>query len=64
MSQPTNLILYGPPGTGKTFATASETVRLCGEPVPDDRNELMAAYGKAKDEVKKDVDDWYGRQNW
>jgi len=39
-----NLILYGPPGTGKTFATAAEAVRLCGEPVPDDRNELMAVY--------------------
>ncbi|MBK8438331.1 MAG: AAA family ATPase [Rhodobacter sp.] len=39
-----NLILYGPPGTGKTFSTASEAVRLCGEPVPMDRAELMAVY--------------------
>jgi len=39
-----NLILYGPPGTGKTFTTAAEAVRLCGEPVPEDRAELMAAY--------------------
>jgi len=41
-----NLILYGPPGTGKTFKTAAEAVRLCGEPVPEDRAELMAAYQK------------------
>lgn len=41
---PTNLILYGPPGTGKTFSTAAEAVRLCGEPVPQDRAELMAVY--------------------
>lgn len=43
---PMNLILYGPPGTGKTFTTAAEAVRLCGEPVPEDRAELMAAYQK------------------
>ncbi|QFG38482.1 5-methylcytosine-specific restriction protein B [Paracoccus pantotrophus] len=41
---PMNLILYGPPGTGKTFSTAAEAVRLCGEPVPQDRAELMAVY--------------------
>lgn len=41
-----NLILYGPPGTGKTFRTAAEAVRLCGENVPNDRSELMAAYDK------------------
>ena len=41
---PENLILYGPPGTGKTYRTAEEAVRLCGEPVPDDRAELMATY--------------------
>ncbi|WP_111432101.1 AAA family ATPase [Rhodobacteraceae bacterium DSL-40] len=41
---PMNLILYGPPGTGKTFNTAAEAVRLCGEPVPADRAELMAVY--------------------
>jgi 5-methylcytosine-specific restriction protein B len=41
---PMNLILYGPPGTGKTFATAAEAVRLCGEPVPQDRAELVAVY--------------------
>lgn len=41
---PMNLILYGPPGTGKTFATAAEAVRLCGDPVPEDRAELMAVY--------------------
>ena len=40
----TNLILYGPPGTGKTFSTAAEAVRLCREPVPQDRAELMAVY--------------------
>lgn len=40
----TNLILYGPPGTGKTYATAAEAIRLCGEPVSEDREELMAAY--------------------
>jgi len=41
---PMNLILYGPPGTGKTFTTTAEAVRLCGEPVPEDRAELMVAY--------------------
>ena len=41
---PMNLILYGPPGTGKTFSTAEEAVRLCGEPVPDDRDTLMQTY--------------------
>ena len=40
----TNLILYGPPGTGKTFSTAVEAVRLCGEPVPEDREALMETY--------------------
>lgn len=43
---PTNLILYGPPGTGKTYATAAEAVRLCGDDVPRDRDELMAAYNR------------------
>lgn len=42
--QTTNLILFGPPGTGKTFATAEEALRLCGEVVPNDRDELMATY--------------------
>ena len=42
--QPTNLILYGPPGTGKTYRTAQEAVRLCGEAVPEDRDELMQRY--------------------
>jgi 5-methylcytosine-specific restriction protein B len=41
---PMNLILYGPPGTGKTFSTAAEAVRLCGEPVPKDRAEMMTVY--------------------
>lgn len=41
---PMNLILYGPPGTGKTFTTAAEAVRLCGDPVPEDRAELMVVY--------------------
>lgn len=39
-----NLVLYGPPGTGKTFFTAAEAVRLCGEPVPEDREALMQTY--------------------
>lgn len=39
-----NPILYGPPGTGKTYSTAEEAVRLCGEPVPNDRDALMDAY--------------------
>ncbi|MCZ4088734.1 hypothetical protein [Sinorhizobium psoraleae] len=47
--KPTNLILYGPPGTGKTFATAAEAIRLCGEPVSQDREELMAAYRRLLD---------------
>lgn len=42
--QSTNLILYGPPGTGKTYRTALEAVRLCGEDVPEDRDELMQRY--------------------
>lgn len=46
----TNLILYGPPGTGKTFTTAAEAVRLCGEPVSDDRTELMATYQRLMNE--------------
>ena len=41
---PVNLILYGPPGTGKTFRTVAEAVRLCGEPVPEDREALMQTY--------------------
>ncbi|MCY4195307.1 MAG: AAA family ATPase [Rhodobacteraceae bacterium] len=41
---PENLILFGPPGTGKTFSTAAEAVRLCGEPVPEDRGDLMTVY--------------------
>lgn len=44
-----NLILYGPPGTGKTFTTAAEAVRLCGEPLPEDRTELMAVYQRLHD---------------
>ena len=40
---PVNLILHGPPGTGKTFSTAEEAVKLCGEPVPEDREVLMQA---------------------
>ena len=41
---PLNLVLYGPPGTGKTFSTAEEAVRLCGEPVQEDREALMQTY--------------------
>lgn len=41
---PVNLILCGPPGTGKTFSTAAEAVELCGEPVPENRAAVMAAY--------------------
>ena len=41
---PMNLILYGPPGTGKTFSTSAEAVRLCGEPVREDREILMQTY--------------------
>ena len=42
--KPVNLILYGPPGTGKTYSSAAEAVRLCGEPVPTDRDALVKAY--------------------
>ena len=41
---PINLILYGPPGTGKTYSSAAEAVRLCGEPVPEDREALKQTY--------------------
>ena len=41
---PENLILFGPPGTGKTYRTAAEAVRLCGEELPEDRDDLMAVY--------------------
>ncbi len=47
--KPTNLVLYGPPGTGKTYATAAEAVKLCGEEVPDNRDELMAVYRRLTD---------------
>jgi 5-methylcytosine-specific restriction protein B len=49
MTPPSNLIFYGPPGTGKTYETAREAVRLCGEPVSIDRNELMATYRRLAD---------------
>ncbi len=49
---PTNLILYGPPGTGKTYATAAEALGLCGEPVPDNRGEVMAAYDQLRAEKR------------
>ena len=41
---PVNLILYGPPGTGKTFCTTEEAVRLCGEEVPEHREDLILNY--------------------
>ena len=41
---PVNLILYGPPGTGKTYSTTAEAVRLCGEAVPENREELVQTY--------------------
>ena len=43
-----NLILYGPPGTGKTYSTTAEAVRLCGEPVPEDRDALMQTYQRLR----------------
>ncbi|MDQ2067960.1 AAA family ATPase [Xinfangfangia sp. CPCC 101601] len=49
---PVNLILYGPPGTGKTYATAAEALRLCGEPVPEDRAAVMAAYQRLVSEER------------
>jgi 5-methylcytosine-specific restriction enzyme B len=49
VAQPTNLIFYGPPGTGKTYATVGEAIRLCGEPVPENRKELMVAYRRLSD---------------
>lgn len=50
--QPTNLIFHGPPGTGKTYATAAEALRLCGEPVPETRAEVMAAYDRLRAEKR------------
>lgn len=50
MEAPENLILHGPPGTGKTFATAAEALRLCGEPVPESRDEVMADYDRLQAE--------------
>lgn len=47
---PTNLILYGPPGTGKTYQTAAEALRLCQEPVPDSREDLIEAYHRLRAE--------------
>ena len=41
---PENLILYGPPGTGKTYFTTEKAVRLCGEAVPENRQELIQVY--------------------
>ena len=41
---PVNLILHGPPGTGKTYCTTAEAVRLCGEAVPENREELIQTY--------------------
>lgn len=41
---PVNLILHGPPGTGKTYSTTAEAVRLCGEPVTEDREALVQTY--------------------
>ncbi|OCJ23877.1 AAA family ATPase [Agrobacterium sp. B133/95] len=49
MIEPTNLILYGPPGTGKTFATALEAIRLCGEPIPEGREQMMETYRRLSD---------------
>ena len=41
---PVNLILYGPPGTGKTYCTTEEAIRLCGEAVPQKREDLIQNY--------------------
>lgn len=45
---PVNRILYGPPGTGKTFRTTEEAVRLCGEEVPENREDLVLAYQRLR----------------
>ncbi|MGK7653226.1 AAA family ATPase [Roseovarius sp. B08] len=45
-----NLILYGPPGTGKTYQTAAEALRLCQEPVPNKREDLIEAYHRLRAE--------------
>ena len=42
--KPLNIILYGPPGTGKTYCTTAEAVKLCGETVPEDREDLIQTY--------------------
>ena len=50
-SQPArNLVLYGPPGTGKTYQTAAEALRLCRVDVPEDREDVMAAYARLRAE--------------
>jgi len=40
----TNRILYGPPGTGKTYETRVAALTLLGEPISDDRKDVIHRY--------------------
>jgi len=42
--EPTNRILYGPPGTGKTYETRVAALTLLGEPISDDRKDVIHRY--------------------
>jgi 5-methylcytosine-specific restriction enzyme B len=43
-SEPMNRILYGPPGTGKTYETRVAALTLLGEPISEDRKEVIWRY--------------------
>ncbi len=47
--EPKNLLLYGPPGTGKTYSTTKEAVRLCGEQVPNNHEDIKDVYQRLRE---------------